>query len=133
MPLHVPEHERRPLEPRDPPQRPEVGDDVEVAVPLVPARDLVAGHRVHLHLEREQVVAALDGVLFVENLLDEELGVEPLPHQAPLHVGERDDDRVDLAGGDQLSQRVGAQHPGDPMRLPPSAQRETLVAIGDMP
>ena len=115
MPLHVAEDERGRLEPRDPPQRREVGHDVEVAVALVPARDLVPRHGVHLHLEREQVVAALDGVLRVEHLLDEELAVEPLAHQASLHVGERDDDRVDLTGRNLLPQLVGAQHRRDPM------------------
>ena len=114
MPEDVAEHERRRLEPRDPPQRAQVGLDGEVAVSLLPARDLVPRHRVHLHLEREQVVAALDGVLGL-HLLDEELTVQALAHQPPLHVGEGDDDRVDLAGRDQLLQVVEGQHGADPI------------------
>ena len=70
------------------------GREREVAVALLPARDLVARDRLHLHVEREQVVAALDRVLGLD-LLDEELAVEPLSEQPALHVGEGDDDRVD--------------------------------------
>ena len=97
VPLHVAEHERRRLEPRDAAERRQVGPDVEVAVALLPARERVARHRVHLHLEREQVVAPLHPVPRV-HLLEEELGVEALPHQPALHVGEGDDDGVDRAG-----------------------------------
>ena len=114
MPADVAEDERRALEPRDPPERRHVGRDREVAVALLPARDLVARDRVHLHLEREQVVAALDGVPGV-HLLDEELGMEALAEQASLHVGERDDDRVDLAGGDEILELGVGQHGGDPI------------------
>ncbi len=114
VPADVAEHERRGVEPRDPAQRGHVGRDREVAVALFPARDLVPGDRVHLHLEREQVVAALDGVLGL-HLLHEELGVEPLAEQASLHVGERDHDRVDLAGGDEILELGVGQHRGDPI------------------
>ena len=62
VPEDVGEHERCALEPGDAPQGREVGDELEVAVALLPARDLVARHRVHLHLECEQVVAALGPV-----------------------------------------------------------------------
>jgi hypothetical protein len=72
-------------------------------------------------------------MLGVEHLLDEELTVQPLPHEASLHVGEGDDDGVHLAGGNQLPQLVGAQHPRDPTPPPPSARHVTLGAIGDMP
>jgi hypothetical protein len=37
-------------------------------------------------------------------VVEEERRVQPLARQPPLHVGERDDDGVDLLGGD-----VGAQ------------------------
>ena len=71
------------------------GCEPEVAVPALPARHRVAGHRVHLHLEREQVVAALDAVL--DRLVEEEVRVQALAHQPALHVGEGDDDGVDRA------------------------------------
>ena len=96
VPDDVGQDQRRRLEPGDAPQRGEVGREPEVAVAALPARHLVAGLGVHLHVEREQVVAALDVVAAV-HLREEELGVQALAHQAALHVGEGDDHRVDLA------------------------------------
>ena len=110
VPRDVREHERRPLEPRDPPEGREVRHEVEVAVAALPARDRVPGLRVHLHVQAEEVVAALDGVAPVV-LVEEEPRVEPLPHQPPLHVGERHGDRVDRAVADGGTQLVEAQHP----------------------
>ena len=117
VPLHVAEHECGRLEPRDAPQRRHVRPHPEVAVALLPARDLVARHRVHLHLEREQVVAALDRVPGL-HLVDEELRVEPLAQQTTLHVREGDDHRVDLARRDELLQLLESQHCGDPKPVP---------------
>ena len=105
-----------------PPQRPEVGLEPEVAVAALPARHRVARHRVHLHLEREQVVAALDLVAGVE-LLEEELRVEALAHQAALHVGERGDDRVDRPRLDVRPQFLDFQHKTEPISLKPSDRR----------
>ena len=99
VPLHVAEHERRRLEPGDAAKRRHVRPNVEVAVALLPARERVARNRVHLHLEREQVVAAFDPVARV-HLVEEEFSMETLAHQPPLHVGESDDDRVDCTGFD---------------------------------
>ena len=113
MPLHVAEDERGRLEPRDPAERVEVGLQLEVAVPLLPARDLVSRDRVHLHVEGEQVVAALY-LVPVADLLDEVLAVESFSHQATLHVGEGDDDGVDRSGLDLAGELVQAQHGGDP-------------------
>jgi hypothetical protein len=47
-------------------------------------------------------------------LLEEELRVEPLPHQPALHVGKRDDDGVDLAAGGEVGQLLD-RHGRDPM------------------
>ena len=88
----------------------EIRREREVAVALLPARDLVARDRVHLHVQGKQVVAALDRVLGLD-LLDEELAVEPLSEQAPLHVGEGDDDRVDVTARDLILQFVEARAP----------------------
>jgi hypothetical protein len=60
---YVAEHERAAVQPRDPAHRREVRRDPEVAVALLPVRHLVPGNRLHLHVEREQVVAALDAVV----------------------------------------------------------------------
>jgi hypothetical protein len=108
VPRHVGEHERRRLQPGDPPQRRQVGHEPEVAVAALPARDLVARNGVHLHLEREQVVAALDPVL--DGVVEEELRLQALSEQATLHVREGDDDRVDRAALDLAAQLLEAQH-----------------------
>ena len=78
--------------------------EIEVAVPALPRGDLVARHRVHLHVEREQVVAAL-GAVPVLDLLEEEVPVQPLAEQPSLHVGERHDHRVDRLIRAQLLER----------------------------
>ena len=109
VPLDVALHHHRGLVPGDPAQRREVGPEPEVAVAALPARDRVPRHRVHLHLEREQVVAALARVPGLV-LGEEELRVEPLAHQAALHVGEADDDGVDRSRLDVRPQLVEAQH-----------------------
>ena len=44
-----------------------------------------------------------------EYLVDEVCGVQPLSLQTTLHVGEGDDDGVDIAVGDECSQLVGGQ------------------------
>ena len=54
------------------------------------------------------------------DLVDEELRVQALAEQAALHVGERDDDRVDLTALDLMPEVVEGQHAGDPKRLLPS-------------
>ena len=108
VPQHVAEDERRRLEPRNAAQRPEVGHEPEVAVAAFPTGDLIAGHRIHLHLEGEQVVAPLDTV--VDDLVEEVLGVDALAEQPALHVGEGDDDRVDRTDLDLGAQLAQFEH-----------------------
>ena len=60
-------------------------------------------------VDGEQVVAALG--VFVRDLGQEELGRQPLALQAALHVRQRQDHRVDLAGGSELAQLGQGQHP----------------------
>src|SRR5215213_7537944 len=81
----------------------------EVAVALLPRRHRVALDRVHLHIDREQVVAGLGVVL--EHLLDEVLADEPLALQAALHVGEDEEDRVDGAIADRAAELIGGHAP----------------------
>src|SRR5205823_3981014 len=70
----------------------------------LPRRDLVAGHGIHLHIECQQVVATLRAMAVVD-LLEEEVAVEALAEQTPLHVRERHDHRVDRSVGAELVQR----------------------------
>ena len=62
-PLQVGHHHRRPLLPRHRAQRVEVGDHLEVAVAALPGGHRVAADRLHVDVDREQVVAALGAVL----------------------------------------------------------------------
>jgi hypothetical protein len=109
VPEDVRENERGALEPRDPAQRREIRLHREVAVAPLPAGDLVPRDRIHLHVECEQVVAALDRAV-VGDLVAEELAVEALSHEPSLHVRECDDDGVDLSRPDLGAQLVDAQH-----------------------
>jgi hypothetical protein len=44
-------------------------------------------------------------------VLEEELAVDPLAHEAALHVGEAREDGVDRAALDLVAELVEAQHP----------------------
>src|SRR2546421_1829537 len=96
---------------------------MEIAVAAFPARHRIARLRVHLHVEPEQVVAPLEAV--IGGLVEEELGLLALAHQASLHVRERGDDRVDRAVLDVLPQLFQRQHrPATLLRMQP----ETIAA-----
>ena len=84
------------------------GDELEVAVALLPVGHPVARDRVHLHVEREQVVARLDAV--VEHLVDEVVAVDALAHQPALHVGEAGEDGVDLTCLHRVAQGGCREH-----------------------
>ena len=89
------------------PQRRPVGHELHVAVAALPRRDGVAPDGVHVDVDREQVVAALGAVL--ERDVEEVAPVQPLALQPSLHVGERHDDRVDVALVDQQAQPLGVR------------------------
>ena len=108
LPVDVAEHHRRPRQPRHAAQRREIRSQVEVAVPRVPTGHCIPGLRVHLHVERQQVVAALESVL--DRLGEEIVGLLALSHQTALHVGERADDRVDRSRLDLGSELFHRQH-----------------------
>ena len=73
-----------------------------VAVPGLPVHQLEAVRRVHLHVRAEQVRAEVNAV--VDHALEEGLGLDPFAHEAALHVGQGDDDRVDPAIADHPAQ-----------------------------
>ena len=68
----------------------DVGLHDEIAIALGPVGGLVAGHRLHIDVVGEQVVAAMR---LLDRAIEEELGLEALADQPPLHVGEGDDAR----------------------------------------
>jgi hypothetical protein len=81
----------------------EIGLQHEVAVAARPGGGLVAGHRLDLHVDGQQIVA---GVGLLHAALQEEMPGVALAHQPPLHVDHADEDGIDLAGFDQAFQRV---------------------------
>ena len=100
------DHRRR-RQVRQQPDRVEVQGELHVAVALLPRRHRVPVDRVHVDVDAEQVVAALGAV--IDHHVEEVLGVQPLALQPALHVGERDDHRVDRAVIDQRRQLVDGQ------------------------
>ena len=98
----VAHHERGRFEPGHDAQRREVGLQRDVAVALVPARELVAGQHRHVGVDREQVVARVDRHRARAHVVDPVVAGHPLAHQAALQVGEHDEHGVDAPVGDHL-------------------------------
>ena len=129
MPGHVAENHRRGVEPREDPQRVEVRHHVEVAVAAGPVGHLVAGDRVHLHVDRHQVVASL-GRLAVVGGLDEVFGIDALAHESALHIGEGDDNGVDRAFGDLVSEVLLGQHSISPFLVGLARHSVSPIVVG---
>ncbi len=106
-PGQVGRDECRARQPRHQAQGVDVRHHRHVAVAPLPAGDRVSAHGVHLDIDGEQVVAALGAVL--GELLQEETSGCALADEAPLHVGEGDDDGVDLLGRDHHGQLLNSQ------------------------
>ena len=83
-----------------------VGPADHVAVALLPVGEPVAGQDVHVDVDRQEVVAALDRALVGGDVVEEVVAGDALAHEPALLVGEHDEHRVDLAAVDQLG-RVG--------------------------
>jgi hypothetical protein len=107
LPAQVGQDHRRAGVPRHRPQRREVRLHHEVAVAAGPGGHRVALDGVHVDVDRQQVVAALGGVL--EDDVQEVLGVQALALQAALHVGERHQDGVHAAGLDVDAQLLDGE------------------------
>ena len=104
---HVAQHQRSAGQPRRAAQGRHVGLQHEVAIALLPARRLVAGHRLHLDVDAEEVVAAMR---FLVAAVGEELGVEALADEAALQIDHGGHDRIDGAGLHLCLQLVKCQH-----------------------
>ena len=102
--LNITQHDRRAVSPTCWPQRGSVRDEMEVAVPATPIREVEPFDRLHSHVDREQVVAGMGAV--GESGFEEEPCVEPFAQQTAVVIGESDNNRVDRASrhrGVQLS------------------------------
>ena len=82
------------LEPGHQAQGREVRDHVEVAVAELPIGEFVAGDGLHLHVDGEQVIAAVGAV--PGGALEEEVGIEALAHEAAVEIGEDHQHGVDI-------------------------------------
>jgi hypothetical protein len=109
VPFEVGHHERGRLLPRHKPERVEVGPHREVAVAARPRRHLVAVDRVHVDVDREQVVAALGALLGDD--VEEVPGREPLALEAPLHVRDGQEHGVHRALGYSIAELVERHAP----------------------
>lgn len=96
----------------------------EVAVAAVPGGHLVALDGVHLGVDGQKIVAALGAV--AEDVVQEELCGEPLALEPSLHVGEGQDDGVDLTARDEGAQLLDGERGCAVCHgiAPPSACRE---------
>ena len=114
VPVDVAEDERGRLEPRNPPQRAEIRLRSRSRRSRAPSsRSRSPGSGPSPCRARGGSCSLRPGCS-VGHLLAEELRVEPLSHEPALHVGERDDDRVDRARLDLGLQLVERQHARDP-------------------
>ena len=75
----------------------------EVAIAARPARRFVAGHRFHIGVDGEQVIA---GVGFVHCRVEEVAGLHPLADETPLHVRHGHYDGINVATTDEVGKRI---------------------------
>ena len=80
MVQHVADHQRGLFQPGNAPQRRQVRLHDEVAIALRPARRLVAGHRLHIDVGGQQIVAAMRLVM---GGIDEDWARKRLPTSRP--------------------------------------------------
>ena len=104
---HVAQHQCSTGQPRRAAQRCHVGLQHEVAIALFPAGRLVAGHRLHLDVDAEQIVAAMRLLIAA---VGEELGVEALADETALQVDHGGDYRVNRSGLHLCLQLFECQH-----------------------
>ena len=104
---HVAQDDRRAFEPTGAAERPEVGDQVKVTIALLPVGEVVPRNRLHLHVDRQQVIAGVGSAF--RDLRDKMVDVEPLSQEAAVNVRKDGQDRVDLAGSGQLLQLATLQ------------------------
>jgi hypothetical protein len=93
------------FEPGDRTQRREVGDSLHIAVALLPVGERVTGHRRHLDVHGEEVVAGLDAVA-VDDVVEEVVTGHALAHEATLEIGKGDEHGVDVARADAFPKIV---------------------------
>ena len=109
MVKQIAHHHRRPRQPGNQSQCAQIRLVDIVAIACGPIGRLVTGHRRHIHVDGKQIVAAMR---LVPAAIDEMGGMEPLAHQAPLHVDHAGQHRIDCALGHQSREFVKRQKTG---------------------
>ena len=104
------------VEPGGLPEGVVVGDHVEVPVSELPVGVLVARDGLHLHVDREQVVAAMGSRR--ADLLQVIASVETLAVDPPVMIGEAHHHGVNVTGPDLRGQFLDRQHPAGHRRTP---------------
>ena len=99
----IAQHQRGAGQPRHQPQGGHVRAQHIVAIALFPAGGFIAGNGVHLHIDGEEIVAAMG---FFMSAIAEKGGVKAFAHQAALHVDAGHEDSVNLALGNKGFQSV---------------------------
>ena len=82
--------------------------DHDIPVARVPVGEPVSGERVHVHVDRQQVVAGFDAVF--GHVLGEEGGGDPFSHRSSVHVGKGEHDGIDGAVGDPRGDEFKSGH-----------------------
>ncbi len=103
---HVAQHQGRAFQPGHAPQGGHVRLEHEIAVALAPTGRGVTGHRLHVDVVGQQVIAAVG---FFVAAVDEELDLEALADQSALHVDHADQHGVDFAGGSGALECIKAE------------------------
>ena len=112
--VHVTDHHRRLVKPGADAQRGEIGDKMHVAKAALPVGEREAVDGVHGHVAGEQVRARVRARLGAAG--DKVPRIHALAEEAPVDVGEADDDRLD---GLALGELAQFRHSQQPPRLPP--------------
>jgi hypothetical protein len=82
---------------------------VEVTVAKFPIGILEPCHRLHLHVDRQEIVTTVSPVL--DDIRDEERRIDSLPMKPAVVIRECHDDRIDVIRSDQGIQALDIQHP----------------------
>ena len=99
------------FQPGSPAQCQQVWHQVKVTVTQLPVGKFVTGHRLHFHINRQQVVTAVGSL--PHDLFQKEFGVKTLAHDPADMIGKADDNRFNFIFGDELLQLFRRQHPSN--------------------
>ena len=77
---------------------------MKVAIAECPVGELVTWHRLHLHINRQQIVTAVGAM--ATDMLKKKAGVITFAHKTPVEISKHDHHGIDLIFFNQLGQRL---------------------------